>query len=72
MYFLFLENLNATQQKSVEFCLKRDDLAVIHGPPGTGKTTVLIEIIKQHVKLGAKVCKMYFFIINWSRINKYF
>lgn len=51
---LFNGRLDASQREAVEFALKRSDLAVIHGPPGTGKTTTLVEVIRQHVKLGAK------------------
>ena len=50
------DNLDESQRNAVEFALRRNDLAVVHGPPGTGKTTTVVEIIRQHVKLGSKVC----------------
>ncbi|KAK4317794.1 hypothetical protein Pmani_011149 [Petrolisthes manimaculis] len=52
---LLNHNLDESQEEAVKFALQRSDLAVIHGPPGTGKTTTIVEIIKQHVKLKAKV-----------------
>ncbi|MBI3251900.1 MAG: AAA family ATPase [Candidatus Omnitrophica bacterium] len=43
----FDKTLNASQQKAVSRCLAARDVALVHGPPGTGKTTALIEIIRQ-------------------------
>jgi superfamily I DNA and/or RNA helicase len=41
--------LNASQQEAVRFALAAEDVAVIHGPPGTGKTTAVVELIRQAV-----------------------
>jgi ATP-dependent RNA/DNA helicase IGHMBP2 len=49
------DSLNASQQDAVRFALSASDLAIIHGPPGTGKTTAVIELIRQAVKRGQKV-----------------
>ncbi|KIK68283.1 hypothetical protein GYMLUDRAFT_154386 [Collybiopsis luxurians FD-317 M1] len=43
----FDETLNPSQKEAVKFCLASPEIACIHGPPGTGKTHTLIEIIRQ-------------------------
>jgi len=43
----FDESLNDSQREAVEFSLKSRELATIWGPPGTGKTQTLVEIIRQ-------------------------
>ncbi|XP_043233571.1 DNA-binding protein SMUBP-2-like [Amphibalanus amphitrite] len=47
--------LNQLQRDAVEFAVRQKHLAVIHGPPGTGKTTTIVEIILQHLKMGCRI-----------------
>ncbi len=49
------ENLNESQREAVINTLRAKDVFLIHGPPGTGKTTTLVESIIQHVKRGKRV-----------------
>ncbi|KAM6926855.1 DNA-binding protein SMUBP-2 [Lycodopsis pacificus] len=51
----FNSNLDDSQREAVSFTLSQREVAVIHGPPGTGKTTTVVEIILQAVKQGQKV-----------------
>ncbi|KAG2007100.1 DNA helicase [Coprinopsis cinerea AmutBmut pab1-1] len=46
----FDPNLNDSQKEAVRFCLAAPEVACIHGPPGTGKTHTLIELIRQLTK----------------------
>ena len=51
----FVTTLNPPQQDAVRFALASYDLAILHGPPGTGKTTTLAEVIYQAVSHGDRV-----------------
>ena len=54
-YKFINQELDETQMEAVRLCLKQQEIGIIHGPPGTGKTTTLLEIIQQEVKFGKKV-----------------
>jgi ATP-dependent RNA/DNA helicase IGHMBP2 len=47
--------LNESQQRAVKAVVENEKLTILHGPPGTGKTTTLIESIVQLVRLNEKV-----------------
>lgn len=46
--------LNASQQEAVRRILAAQDLAIVHGPPGTGKTTTLVAAIKAMIAADGK------------------
>jgi superfamily I DNA and/or RNA helicase len=41
--------LNKEQREAVDFCLSQPNISLIHGPPGTGKTSTVCEIIYEAV-----------------------
>ena len=51
----FDERLNKRQREAISLALGSADFFLVHGPPGTGKTSTLTEIIVQLVKTGYKV-----------------
>ena len=49
------ERLNESQRAAVNGMMQSDGLTIVHGPPGTGKTTTLIEGILQLIKDGKRI-----------------
>lgn len=48
-------SLNDSQKEAINFSIASSDIALIHGPPGTGKTHTLIELILQFLKQGKRL-----------------
>lgn len=51
----FNDDLNPSQKEAVAYSIGAKNVHLIHGPPGTGKTTTAIEVIQQAVANGQKV-----------------
>ncbi len=47
--------LDAAQQEAIRHSLETSPIALLHGPPGTGKTRCLVEIIRQCVARGERI-----------------
>ncbi|MBR2359763.1 MAG: AAA family ATPase [Bacteroidaceae bacterium] len=59
--------LNPSQEKAVNNVLWAKDVAVVHGPPGTGKTTTLVEAIYEtlHRENQVLVCAQSNMAVDW-------
>ncbi|KGN59344.1 DNA-binding protein SMUBP-2 isoform X2 [Cucumis sativus] len=51
----FNSNLDHSQKDAISKALSGKNVFLLHGPPGTGKTTTVVEIILQEVKRGSKI-----------------
>ena len=59
--------LNATQEHAVNEVLRAKDVAIVHGPPGTGKTTTLVEAIYETLRRENQVlvCAQSNMAVDW-------
>lgn len=59
--------LNRTQEEAVNKVLHAKDVAIVHGPPGTGKTTTLVEAIYEtlHRENQVLVCAQSNMAVDW-------
>lgn len=59
--------LNPTQERAVNKVLWAKDVAVVHGPPGTGKTTTLVEAINETLMKESQVlvCAQSNMALDW-------
>lgn len=55
LYPLGFPYLNKTQEEAVNKVLAAKDVAIVHGPPGTGKTTTLVEAIHETLRRESQV-----------------
>ncbi|MBL7799140.1 MAG: AAA family ATPase [Chitinophagales bacterium] len=52
--FPAVPHLNTSQTKAVHQILAANELAIVHGPPGTGKTTTIVQAVKALIQKGVK------------------
>ena len=59
--------LNAAQERAVNEVLRAKDVAIVHGPPGTGKTTTLVEAIRETLMRESQVlvCAQSNMAVDW-------
>ena len=64
---LHFDYLNTAQEQAVNRVLRAKDVAIVHGPPGTGKTTTLVEAIHETLRREPQVlvCAQSNMAVDW-------
>ena len=59
--------LNPAQEQAVNHVLRAKDISIVHGPPGTGKTTTLVEAIHETLRRESQVlvCAQSNMAVDW-------
>ena len=59
--------LNSSQEEAINKILRAKDVAIVHGPPGTGKTTTLVEAIYETLRRETQVlvCAQSNMAVDW-------
>ena len=59
--------LNSSQEQAVNEVMRAKDVAIVHGPPGTGKTTTLVEAIYETLRRESQVmvCAQSNMAVDW-------
>lgn len=59
--------LNPSQEEAINKILRAKDVAIVHGPPGTGKTTTLVEAIYETLRRESQVlvCAQSNMAVDW-------
>ncbi len=59
--------LNSSQESAINLTLRAKDVAIVHGPPGTGKTTTLVEAIYETLRRENQVlvCAQSNMAVDW-------
>ena len=65
--YMSFSYLNKDQEEAVNNVLQSKDVAIVHGPPGTGKTTTLVEAIYETLRREPQVlvCAQSNMAIDW-------
>ena len=62
--------LNHTQEDAVNMVLRAKDVAIVHGPPGTGKTTTLVEAVRETEPSAGLCAKQYGGRLDFREVSR--